>query len=66
VLRQVLRRPTVFSGCRAVFTPLLRRNPVKTPRFHGVVTRLHPCKSFANFLNRLSLKRIEDDYAGLF
>jgi hypothetical protein len=27
---------------------------------------LHHKEFFANFLNRLSLKRIEDDYAGLF
>jgi hypothetical protein len=41
--------------------------------FLGKVAALHTDsisfsggKSFANFLNRLSLKRIEDDHAGLF
>jgi hypothetical protein len=56
----------VFSGCNAGFTPLHGRDPLKTRGFHAVVTQVFSCKSFANFLNRLSLKRIEDDYAGLF
>jgi hypothetical protein len=39
------------------------RNPLT---FHRDWSAIVGSKYFANFLNRLSLKRIEDDYAGLF
>jgi hypothetical protein len=31
-----------------------------------LVSQLHKGSFYANFLNRLSVKRIEEDYAGLF
>jgi hypothetical protein len=40
--------------------------PLKTRGFQRGCRSLHGCQFYANFLNRLSLKRIEDDYAGFF
>jgi hypothetical protein len=42
------------------------RKLLENRRFQRVGKSLLQWSFFANFLNRLSLKRIEDDYAGLF
>jgi hypothetical protein len=38
----------------------------KQAGLNAVDSRLHLRPFYSNFLSRLSLKRIEDDYAGLF
>jgi hypothetical protein len=53
----------------AVFQPSrdrLSKTPLKSGGFQPPSAGLPESRSFANFLNRLSLKRIEEDYAGLF
>jgi hypothetical protein len=42
------------------------KNPAFPGSFQPIPKRLRVSQFYANFLNRLTLKRIEDDYAGLF
>ncbi len=76
VSRGMLRRvPLLFCGKAALcdiktIGQLVDEGLVTPPRFvPPAFADLHALSAwmcFANFLNRLSLKRIEDDYAGLF
>jgi uncharacterized protein (TIGR02421 family) len=72
---QVRRVPLLFCGKTTLgdiktIAQLVDEGLVEPPRFvPPQFTDLHALSAwmcFANFLNRLSLKRIEDDYAGLF
>jgi uncharacterized protein (TIGR02421 family) len=76
VSRGMLRRvPLLFCGKAALcdiktIAQLVDEGLVTPPRFvppaFADLNALSAWMCFANFLNRLSLKRIEDDYAGLF
>ena len=76
VSRGMLRRvPLLFCGKTTLcdiktIAQLVDEGLVTPPRFVPPQFRdlnaLSAWMCFANFLNRLSLKRIEDDYAGLF
>jgi len=76
VSRGMLRRvPLLFCGKTTLcdiktIAQLVEEGLVTPPRFVPPQFRdlnaLSAWMCFANFLNRLSLKRIEDDYAGLF
>jgi uncharacterized protein (TIGR02421 family) len=76
VSRGMLRRvPLLFCGKAALcdiktIAQLVEEGLVTPPRFvppaFADLNALSAWMCFANFLNRLSLKRIEDDYAGLF
>jgi hypothetical protein len=66
VLRELLQQSAacdrVFSGTAIGY----QESRWKAASFQAVVRSLQKRPFFANFLNRLSLKRIQDDYAGLF
>jgi uncharacterized protein (TIGR02421 family) len=76
VSRGMLRRvPLLFCGKAALcdiktIAQMVDEGLVTPPRFvppaFADLNALSAWMCFANFLNRLSLKRIEDDYAGLF
>jgi uncharacterized protein (TIGR02421 family) len=76
VSRGMLRRvPLLFCGKTTLgdiktIAQLVDEGLVTPPRFvppaFADLNALSAWMCFANFLNRLSLKRIEDDYAGLF
>jgi uncharacterized protein (TIGR02421 family) len=76
VSRGMLRRvPLLFCGKAAlcdikIIAQLVDEGLVTAPRFvppaFADLNALSAWMCFANFLNRLSLKRIQDDYAGLF
>ncbi|HKI31924.1 MAG TPA: flavohemoglobin expression-modulating QEGLA motif protein [Gemmataceae bacterium] len=76
VSRGMLRRvPLLFCGKAALcdiktIAQLVDEGLVTPPRFvppaFADLNALSAWMCFANFLNRLSLKRIQDDYAGLF
>jgi uncharacterized protein (TIGR02421 family) len=76
VSRGMLRRvPLLFCGKLALcdiktIAQLVDEGLVTPPRFvppaFADLNALSAWMCFSNFLNRLSLKRIEDDYAGLF
>ncbi len=76
VRRGMLRRvPLLFCGKTTLcdiktIAQLVDEGLVTPPRFvppaFADLNALSAWMCFANFLNRLSLKRIEDDYAGLF
>ena len=76
VSRGMVRRvPLLFCGKTTLadvktIAQLVDEGLVTPPRFvppqFADLHALSAWMCFANFLNRLSLKRIEDDYAGLF
>jgi hypothetical protein len=76
VSRGMVRRvPLLFCGKTnladiKILAQLEEEGLVQPPRFlppqFADLHALSAWMCFANFLNRLSLKRIEDDYAGLF
>jgi hypothetical protein len=66
LLRYLLRCSRLKPGFKPSASRLHQKSHAKQARLQLVARPLLVAPFYSNFLGRLSLKRIEDDYAGLF